>query len=112
MHKVEEQLKDLMLQDVEMRVDNKVLRKGKIKVFNTKQFFIKFKIETDTSDIKEYELPYPYRLEKVEDGYLFDYCLSAFIPETEEVFWRMKTVGREKNSKIHDKYLYIISLSS
>ena len=112
MHKVEEKLKDLMLDTVEMKVDNKVLRKGKIRVFNTKQFFIKFKRETETSTIKEYELPYPYRIDKINNGFLFDYCLSAFIPDTEEVFWKMKTVTQEKNSKLHEKYLYILSLSS
>jgi hypothetical protein len=112
MYKIEDKLKELMLKNVEMRVDNKILRKGKIKVFNTKQFFIKFKLETEHSGIKDYEIPYPYRVQRLENGFLFDYCLSAFIPNTEEVFWKMKTVSREKNSKIHEKYLYIIPLSS
>lgn len=111
MFKLENQLKSLMLKNVEFKVDGKAIRKGKIKVFNTKQFFIKFKLEC-AHDTKEYELPYPYKVIKLPNGYLFDYCLSAFVPRTEEVFWKMKTLNHDDSSKIHEKYLFILSLSA
>ena len=59
MVKLENQLKSLMLKNVEFKIDGKTIKRGKIKVFNTKQFFIKFKLEYG-DDTKEYELPYPY----------------------------------------------------
>jgi hypothetical protein len=111
MIKLENQLKDLMLKHVEFKIDGKVIKRGKVKVFNTKQFFVKFKLEYG-DDIKEYEIPYPYRVDKLRNGYLFDYCLSAFCPRTEEVYWRMKTLSKEDCSKIHENYLFVIALSS
>ena len=106
MHRIENNLKDLMLQSVNFVLDGKVIKSGKIKIYNTKHFFIRFKLDTDNG-IKEFELPYPYKLNKTTTGYMFDYCLSAFIPETEEVFWKMKVINKEKPSKLHEKHLFI-----
>lgn len=110
MVKLEKELKNLILKNVEFRIENKVLKKGLVKVFNTKQFFIKFKLDTQ-GDIKEYELPYPYKIHIVEDGYLFDYCLSAFVPKTEDVYYSMITLNKKDASKLHEKYLHIALLS-
>jgi hypothetical protein len=106
MYKLEDKLKDLMLETVDFKIDNKILKHGKIKVFNTKQFFIKFKLENN-ADTKEYEVPYPFRVEKLKDGFLFDYCLSSFIPNTEESYWKMRALNSENASKLHEKYLII-----
>lgn len=111
MYRLENQLKNLMLQKVEFVIDNKVVKKGQIRVFNTKQFFIKFRLE-NSGDIKDYEIPYPFRVETIGNGYIFDYCLSAFIPQTEEVFWKMKTINKDEASKLHEKYLFIRALSA
>jgi len=100
-----------MLDTVEFKIDDKVLKRGQIKVFNTKQFFIKFKLDIE-GDYKDYELPYPYRVEKVPDGFIFDYCLSAFIPKTEEVFWKMTCLDKSGASKLHNSYLHIVKLST
>lgn len=107
MHRIENSLKELLLQDVKFTIDNKVVKNGKIKILNTKHFFIKFKLQVG-NDIKEYELPYPYKIVKIDNGVLFDYCLSAFIPNTEEVYWKLKTFNKDECSKLHDKYLKIV----
>lgn len=108
MIELEEKLKVLMLKNIEFQLNGKVYKRGKVKVFNIKQFFIKFKLETP-NDIREYELPYPYRVEKLANGFLFDYCLSAFVPKTEESFWKMKTMNTLESSKLHENYLYIVA---
>jgi hypothetical protein len=111
MYRLENQLKPLMLADVEFVIDDKIIKRGKIRVFNTKQFFIKFRLE-NCNNVKDYEIPYPFRVKNVDDGYLFDYCLSAFIPNTEEVFWKMKTMNSVDSSKLHEKYLFVRKLSA
>ena len=111
MHKLEHHLKNLILETVEFKLDGRVIKRGQIKVFNTKQFFIKFKLDIG-GDFKDYELPYPFRADRVEDGYIFDYCLSAFIPKTEEMYWKMTCMDKSTASKLHNNYLYITKLSS
>lgn len=110
MVKLEQELKDLILKNIEFKLDGKTIKRGKLRVFNTKQFFIKFKLETDV--IKEYELPYPYQWIKTDAGFIFDYCLSSFCPKTDELYWKMKMINSTDASKIHEKYLFILALSS
>lgn len=109
MFKLEQQLKPIMLSQVEFRVDGKVIKRGKVKVFNAKQFILKFKLD-NSGVIKDYEVPYPYRVEETADGFLLDYCLSAFIPPTEESYWKLRTLNKSECSKIHDKYLHIVTV--
>ncbi len=111
MVKIENQLKNLIFKQLDFQVDGKTIKKGKLKIFNTKQFFIKFKLE-NSNEVKEYELPYPYKVVELKNGYMFDYCLSAFIPRTEEVYWKMKCIDKSEASKLHDNYLFIWSLSA
>lgn len=104
MNKLEDKLKGLVLEDVEFILDNKTIKRGKIKLFNTKQFFIRFKLELD-GETKDWELPYPYKLEQQLDGFIFNYCLSAFCPPTEIAYYKMKLTSKATASKLHDTHL-------
>lgn len=107
MDKVEQKLKNLVLQNVDFILDGKSIRRGKLKLFNTKQFFIRFKLESD-GEIKDWEVPYPYLLETQEDGFIFNYCLSAFCPPTELAFYKMKLANRSSASKLHERHLRVV----
>ena len=109
MDKLEQQLKSIILKTVEFQLDGKTIKRGKIKVINTKHFFIRFKLESDTG-VKDYDLPYPFKIDKLSEGLLFDYSLSAFCPRTEDVYWKMFMMNKSEASKLHNAYLNIISL--
>jgi len=111
MDQLEEQLKDIILKNVDFQIGGKSIKSGKVKVFNTKQFFIRFKLESETHT-REYDLPYPFKVTKVSDGYVFDYCLSAFCPKTEELHWKMLLMNKSDASKLHNNYLHVRTLSS
>ena len=111
MDKLEQQLKQIILKTVEFQLDGKVIKSGKIKVVNTKQFFIRFRLESD-SGLKEYDLPYPFMIGSNSDGILFDYSLSSFCPRTEDTYWKMLMMNKSEASKLHNSYLTIISLSA
>lgn len=111
MIRIEEKLKELVFRNIAFIVDDKVIKQGKVNVFNTKQNFIKFKIEID-GNLKEWELSYPFTIRDVDDGYIFDYCLSAFCPRTEDAYWKMKLMDKSGASKMHNNYLHVVTLSA
>ncbi len=111
MFKLENQLKDIILKNVDFQIDGKSVKRGKIRVYNSKQFFIRFKLENDNKTI-DYDLPYPFKVLKVPEGYVFDYCLSAFCPRSEELYWKMKMMNKSESSKLHDNYLHVMTLSA
>jgi len=108
MDKIEKFLKRIIFTDVKFVLNNKNIKSGKIQMFNTKQNFIRFKIDEE-SQIKEWEISYPYDIKKTQNGYIFDYSLSAFCPRTEEVYWKMKAINKSDSSKFFDNYLYVLT---
>ena len=108
MNRIEEHLKKLIFRDVKFVLNSRTIKGGKIQMFNTKQNFVRFKIEED-GDTKEWEISYPYDIKNIENGFIFDYSLSAFCPRTEEVYWKMKAINKSDASKFFDNYLYVIT---
>jgi len=109
--KIEEKLKELVLKKVEFRVDGRSIKNGKIRVFNTKQFYIKFKMEgEEEGEDKEFDLPYPFKIKDSENGMIFDYCLSAFIPRTETAYWKTLLYDKSEASRLHNNYLHIVEV--
>lgn len=111
MTEIEQELKNMVLKSVKFTIDNKTLRIGKVEVFNTKQFFIKFKL-SNGDEQKEYVLPYPYKLLKIKNGYIFDYCLSSFCSVKDDNYFKMLGFDKTNASKLHNNYVYMVALSS
>lgn len=108
MNRIEEYLKNLIFRDVKFVLNSRTIKEGKIQLFNTKQNFIRFKID-ENGETKEWELSYPYDIKNTDEGFIFDYSLSAFCPRTEEVYWKMKAMNKENASKFFDNYLYVLT---
>lgn len=108
MIRIEEHLKDLIFRDVKFVLNSRTIKEGKIQMFNTKQNFVKFKID-DGNNLKEWEVSYPYEVKVTKDGLIFDYALSAFCPRTEEVYWKMKAINKSDTSKFFDNYLHLLT---
>lgn len=105
--KLENDLKNSLLRHVSFEIGDKKIKEGKVKVFNTKQFFINFELEND-GEVKEFRVTYPYSYKVTDKGIMFDYCLSAFCPRTEEVYWKMKATNSSSSSKYHEEYLWLL----
>lgn len=108
MNRIEDHLKNIIFRDVKFVLNSRTIKEGKIQMFNTKQNFIRFKIEED-GETKEWEISYPYDVKVTDNGFIFDYALSAFCPRTEEVYWKMKSINKSEASKFFDNYLYVLT---
>ena len=55
MNRIEDHLKKLIFRDVKFVLNSRTIKSGKIQMFNTKQNFVRFKIEEDGEivDLKE-----------------------------------------------------------
>ncbi len=107
MERIDNTLKSLIYKNISFVVDGKPIKEGNVRVFNTKQNFIKFKIDHN-GNVREWELPYPYRIFHMNGDMVFDYCLSAFCPRTEDSYWKMLMMDKSKSSKLHNNYLFVI----
>ena len=105
LEKVTNFLKPFLLKDIIIRTDKKVLKKGRFKIFQIKQYYINFTLEINGVN-KNYEIPYPYKLENDEEIGVLNYHLSSFIPK--EQMTRVKFLDSTSKSKLYDNLVYIL----
>ena len=104
------QLEHLLLHDVELRLGGKVLKRGRLKLLNVKQHFIKFTLEVD-NDIKSFELVYPFEIRvDSEKQCTLSYKISTFSGSNKDVFYKLKTLSKQTASPIYDNEITLISI--
>jgi len=107
--KTNEILKTALQRNVSFEVNGKHIRKGKLILFNIKDFYISFNILTVKNTTKTYELPIPFEISQVEDGILCDFSVNNLIKKSSVREYLIKTIYNKlgKKSKIYDNKLMI-----
>jgi len=106
LEKVTDFLKPFLLQDIIIRTDKKVLKRGKLKIFQIKQYYINMTLEFNDS-IKSYEIPYPFKMHHGDDGTgVLNYHLSSFIPKNQ--INKVKFLDSSSKSKLYNNLVYIL----
>ena len=105
-------LQDYLQSKVIIKCNNKVLKTGKLTLFNIKQYFIRFYIETDKKTTKVLELPYPFLMNKDSEGWCtLNYKISSLCNNHTPTVNILKTVNKSTTSKIYDNIINIIPLN-
>jgi|TARA_R110002020_G_C16161879_1_gene763456 hypothetical protein len=99
-------LKPFLLRDIIIRTDKKVLKRGRLKIFQIKQYYINLSLEYKGS-IKNYEIPYPFKIHSERDGTeaVLNYHLSSFVPAKQ--ITKFKCLDTSLKSKIYNNLVYI-----
>lgn len=104
---------NLLQSDVEIVVNDKVMKRGVVKLFNVKQYFIKFYIDIPGKDVKIVEIPYPFkvRYDKVSKVCTLNYKLSSLCNNHHETMSVLKRLTSAKTHKFYDSVVHIKSLN-
>jgi hypothetical protein len=105
LEKVTDFLKPFLLQDIIIKTDKKILKRGRLKIFQIKQYYINLSLEYKDS-IKSYEIPYPYKMDRDGPKGILNYHLSSFIPKKQ--INRVKFLDNSSKSKLYDNLVYIL----
>mgnify|MGYP003637555898 CR=1 FL=1 len=88
--------------------DRKILRRGKLLLFNVNDYYINFTIKTNKNVKKNYEIFYPYNcthdklLRRIEFSYkLDDLCTDK------ELIQAIRDSSKDNNHVFHDSVVYI-----
>ena len=98
-------LKPYLLQDIIVKTDKKIIKKGKLQIFQAKQYFINLSLEIN-GNIKILEIPYPYKVEALSDRVIFNYHLSSFMPAS--LGEDMSKLNTSNKTNIYDNLIYIL----
>ena len=106
---IEETLKELLQKNLKLSINNKQYRKGKLLLFKQNNYHIEFTIKKNDIDIKRFEVPIPFAVEKWNNEGLvyFDYRLSTLSKNDKKLFEMLERLPREGNNKFYNKILEI-----
>jgi len=101
-------IKPYLLQDVAICTDRKIIRKGKLKIFQINQHYAKLTLE-DEVRTRIYEIPYPFEITTQGAKTIFCYKLSKLL-NFGDLDLQVKFLDSSKKSKIYNENLYIMPL--
>jgi len=106
LEKVTDFLKPFLLRDIVIKTNKKILKRGKLKIFQVKQYYINLTLDYNGS-IKSYEIPYPFKVGNYEEGAILNYQLSSFIPTKQ--MNNVKFLDSSSKSKLYDNLVYMLT---
>ena len=106
--KLENDLANLLLHDIVVYINpEKALKKGKLKLFSVKEFYFVLTLENDKKELKEYELPMPFKWKLNHNHMIFDYKLESFAKNNEFVLFKGKVLNFKKKSKLYNNMVVL-----
>ena len=106
LEKVTDFLKPFLLRDIIIKTDKKILKRGKLKIFQVKQYYINLTLEYNDS-IKSYEIPYPFKVKSEPGTAVLNYQLSSFIPRKQ--INKVKFLDSSSKSKLYNNLVYVLT---
>ena len=108
--KFSDYLKPFLLQTVAVCTDTKIIRRGKLKIFQIKQHYAKLTLEDDVRT-RQYEIPYPFEMIQEEDKLTLSYKLDKFL-SVGDLEFQSKFLDSSKRSKLYNTDVYIMPLDN
>ncbi len=96
----EKDLQHLILRDIVIFNDKKTFKRGKLIIFKVKEFYYVLTLKNEKNELREYELPYPFKHEWKEDHLIFDYTIKNFHQRNEFVEFKTKIFKPSTKNKI------------
>lgn len=104
---IAESFKPFLLRDIVVRTDKKILRRGVLKIFQLKQYYIRLYLEVDDKQ-KQYEIPYPFATSMDKNKLTLNYELSTIMKD-EDIVVQTKLLDASNKSKIYNNLVYILT---
>lgn len=106
---VEPHLKNLLQRTVRFRINNKVVREGKLMLYHIKDFYLSFTLQTEKHAGKIYEIPCPYMITSQGSTLYFHYNNNLIYKKDHKTKLLINSLhkGVGKKSKFFDNTILI-----
>ena len=104
---IEHEFKNLFQKDLQFKLNNKVLKEGKLILFSFKEFYLHFKLLVKTNTYKQFEIPYPFAYKIEPTRVILDYTNGTFRKNNKEIDFLANLLKKNKHLKFYDNTLII-----
>lgn len=101
---VDEYFNYFLQRDIAFYLDDKIIKKGKLALITQKDYYYVFNIYID-GILRKIEYPYPFLVERIDNGLLFNYHLTSLGIGNDDLYYRYLSLNKNGNSKLYDKIL-------
>lgn len=105
MEEVEDIFKSFLQKNLVFSLDGKILKEGKLFLFNRKDYYLTFYLKINNSD-RKFELPYPFGVKMIDNYIELDYYFSSISKNDTELYYRLISLNSNpKNKYLNNKIL-------
>ena len=105
-------LEPFLQKNVMFNIETKTVRRGKLLLFNIKDYYLKFIIKTNKDINKTYEIPYPYDIIPSSNSIKLSYKILDLCVGNEGKSDKVLQYKPETNSKLYDKTVIITNIDT
>jgi hypothetical protein len=105
-------LQRFLQMNIIIKCEGKTLKAGRLKLFSTKQYFIRLNIETPKKETKILELPYPYDMCLTDTSCTLNYRLSVLTNGNNTTTSKLRTLKTNMSHKVYDNLVTITGVDS
>ena len=103
-------LEPFLQQNVSFCLGTKNVRKGKLLLYNIKDYYIKFTIRTNKDVNKVYEIPYPYDIVNVNEGVKMSYKINTLCNGNNTKEQLLREYGDGSTNKLYNSNITIVNI--
>jgi hypothetical protein len=106
---LQESLKILLQRDIKLTINNKILREGRLILFNLKDYYIECTMINKNDQQKVYEIPVPFNIDINPNNIVYSYNIDRASKHNLENLVAVKMLASNvgKKSKFYDNTLII-----
>lgn len=93
--------------NVVFALDNKIIKEGKLYLYNQKDYYLVFYLKTANNEQKKFEVPYPFSLKKEKNYIVADYSLSSISSNDQELYYRLVCLKQNACSRYYNNKMII-----
>jgi len=105
--RLEKDITSIFQKNLKFKVNNKILKEGRLILFSFKEFYLHFKLHVSGNIYKYIEIPYPYNYKIENTNIMFDYTNKTLSKNNNDIDVLIKLLKRHKHSKFYDNTLII-----
>ena len=103
-------VKTLLQHNTNFCIESKIIRRGKLLLYNITDYHVKFSIKTNKNLLKVFEVPYPFHVSEQNGSVVFSYRLQDLCGGNTCRMEDMSLVEQQGVNKFYDKRLIINNL--
>lgn len=103
---IEKTFSSFLQSKISFDINGKSIKKGKLILIAIKDFHVFFVLQADGGETKQFILPMPFNVDKINDVVALDFTLKTLSRGNNDVYFKLRTTTKKKNTRFFDTIVH------